>query len=78
MTDGASGDAEDEPRPFSRPVYAQITLRWRAWKNGIPPGREWRGLGAQNPHLLLAFSVLDRAEERAGRSVRLQSPVRKG
>lgn len=50
------------PAPFSLPVFDEIAAMWRDWQHGIPPGREWRGRGAQNPRLLEAFAALERAE----------------
>lgn len=44
------------------PLFAIIAAQWADWRErGIPPGCEWRGRGAQNPRLLAAFAVLDRA-----------------
>lgn len=53
-----------QAQPFSLPLFEQICHQWQAWKIGIPPGREWKGRGAQNPRLLRAFAVLDLCEAR--------------
>ena len=52
-------------RPFSLPLFGTLAGAWQDWRNGIPPGREWVGRGAQNPWLLLAFAALDRAQATA-------------
>lgn len=49
------------PAPtFSCRLFAQIASMWGAWRNGIPPTAG--GYVQQNPRLLAAFAVLDRAE----------------
>jgi hypothetical protein len=55
--------------PFSLALFGYLAGAWQDWKRGIPPGRRWVGRGAQNPNVLRAFAVLDRAEadvQRAG------------
>ena len=44
------------------PLELQIIGQWRDWLRGIPPGRKWRGRGAQNPLLLQAFDLLTSVE----------------
>ena len=57
-------EPEHAPR-FSLSVFDRIWNAWGDWQNGIPPGREWRGRGAQNPRLLDAFGVLGSAQAQA-------------
>lgn len=53
------------PPPFTLRLFGELAALWGDWKQGIPPTREWRGRGAQNPRLLLAFATLERAHARA-------------
>jgi len=53
------------PGVWGRIVWGQIERQWMDWRRGIPPSRDWRGRGGQNPWLLRAFECLDQAEARA-------------
>lgn len=37
----------------------EVLRQWRTWQTGIPPSREWKGRGGQNPKLLAAFERLE-------------------
>lgn len=50
--------------PEPQPAWLEELIEaHRAWTRGIVPGRGG-GRAAQNPRLLRAFAVLDRAQER--------------
>jgi hypothetical protein len=57
----------EEAEPFSVPLFGELAAQWADWQRGIPPSSDWKGRGAQNPRLLMAFAVLDRAKGRAER-----------
>lgn len=62
---------------FSSDVFFSLVAQWRAWQRGIPPSRAWLGYGGQNPYLMAAFAVLDKAEAEA-RAIRENRAARRG
>jgi hypothetical protein len=57
-----------QQKGYSRPLFGRIFEMWVDWQRGVPPSREWKGRGAQNPRLLQAFAALDRARARINAS----------
>lgn len=48
-------------------LFGEIIRQYQCWQNGIPPGREWRGRGGQNPRLLACFERLGAIDGEANR-----------
>lgn len=52
-------------KPWSVTWFPILGRQWRDYQKGVVPSREVLGRAGQNPHLLAAFSALDRAEARS-------------
>lgn len=48
----------------SPPLEGLLFDQYVCWRQAIPPTREWRGRGGQNPRLLEAFQRLAAVEAR--------------